>query len=258
MHCSRLVKRTAFSLIELLVVVAMIAILLTILFPSFQFSREGLRSTGCEGGLFALYQGVHMYQTDHDRILPDGFGGWSGGSWRWESHVKRGLIFRYVQDVEAYRCPKFTQMIATLPTHDRYHVTDGKGYGRSYSGNGLMGASNGNRLRWGPYTGFVKFNEPRYLNEIMMFTDDNPWVAHPYSRYAINDGRYVTGRYDTKRPLGGPKHGVVDGSASYHFADNGSGLYATWGISNMVFWDGHVDGLTPDYSKEVFVPREMR
>ncbi len=62
----------AFSLIELLIVVTILAILAAALFPVFARSRERARSIRCVANLRQLGQGVMMYAQDYDDRYPYG------------------------------------------------------------------------------------------------------------------------------------------------------------------------------------------
>ena len=60
----------AFTLVELLVVVAIVAILAAILFPVFQKVRENARRTSCLSNEKQLALGLTMYTQDNDEFLP--------------------------------------------------------------------------------------------------------------------------------------------------------------------------------------------
>lgn len=124
-HC----RGQAFTLIEVLVVVAIIALLISILLPSLQSAREQAKVLVCKTRMNQLFQGHNYYAADHRGVFPhwqwwlyDGFGGAcaksnffkpsyvyraTGGvrstdSRRW---VEYGDIFRYVKNKEVYFCP---------------------------------------------------------------------------------------------------------------------------------------------------------
>jgi prepilin-type N-terminal cleavage/methylation domain-containing protein/prepilin-type processing-associated H-X9-DG protein len=63
MECTR---RSAFTLIELLIVIAVIAILAAILFPVFAQAREKARQASCTSNMKQLGQVMMMYVQDHD------------------------------------------------------------------------------------------------------------------------------------------------------------------------------------------------
>ncbi len=60
----------AFTLLELLVVVAILAILAALLFPVFSQARERARRTACLSNLKQMGLGIQMYSQDYDEHLP--------------------------------------------------------------------------------------------------------------------------------------------------------------------------------------------
>src|SRR5437870_3733437 len=62
-------KRQAFTLIELLFVIAIIAILAAILFPVFAQAREQARATSCLSNTKQIALGLLMYSQDYDEII---------------------------------------------------------------------------------------------------------------------------------------------------------------------------------------------
>jgi prepilin-type N-terminal cleavage/methylation domain-containing protein/prepilin-type processing-associated H-X9-DG protein len=65
-------RRRAFTLIELLIVVAIIAILISILLPALSRSRQIGRSAKCLANLHSLSAAVQMYADNNDGRLPTG------------------------------------------------------------------------------------------------------------------------------------------------------------------------------------------
>ncbi len=63
-------KRHAFTLIELLAVIAILGLLAAVLFPVFAGVRERGRQTACLSNLRQLHLAVTMYASDHDSLLP--------------------------------------------------------------------------------------------------------------------------------------------------------------------------------------------
>jgi prepilin-type N-terminal cleavage/methylation domain-containing protein/prepilin-type processing-associated H-X9-DG protein len=129
---SRSVAR-GFTLIEVLVVVAIIALLVAILLPSLAAARDQAASVVCKTRLRELYTGHIYYAQEYKQFFPhyewwlwDAHPtswsspenlGWythnhvydkSGGTWwpdsgRW---VEYGHIYKYMRDKEVYFCPK--------------------------------------------------------------------------------------------------------------------------------------------------------
>jgi prepilin-type N-terminal cleavage/methylation domain-containing protein/prepilin-type processing-associated H-X9-DG protein len=63
-------RRAGFTLVELLVVVAVIAILAAILFPVFARAREKARQTKCLSNLRQVGLALRMYVDDYDGLYP--------------------------------------------------------------------------------------------------------------------------------------------------------------------------------------------
>lgn len=63
-------KGQAFTLVELLVVVSIIALLIAILLPSLKKAREQARNVQCLSNLRSIMSGVGYYAQDHNSMLP--------------------------------------------------------------------------------------------------------------------------------------------------------------------------------------------
>ncbi len=117
---------TAFTLIEVLVVITIIALLISILLPSLRRARETARIVACKANLTTMHRGHAYYGADNLQYFPDpdwwlwdGAGGsmkswfpglYKGGARPLDSRqwVKFGHIFKYVKNPAAYFCPKDT------------------------------------------------------------------------------------------------------------------------------------------------------
>lgn len=69
---SRTPRRPAFTLVELLIVIAIIAILAAILFPVLARARENARRASCQSNLKQIALGATLYIQDYDEHFPLG------------------------------------------------------------------------------------------------------------------------------------------------------------------------------------------
>jgi prepilin-type N-terminal cleavage/methylation domain-containing protein len=70
----RQTKARAFTMVELLTVIAIIAVLAAILFPVFAQVREQARQSSTMSSLYAVYQATRLYYEDEGRFPPALFG----------------------------------------------------------------------------------------------------------------------------------------------------------------------------------------
>jgi prepilin-type N-terminal cleavage/methylation domain-containing protein/prepilin-type processing-associated H-X9-DG protein len=82
--CPQQRPAAGFTLVELLLVIAIMSILAAILFPAFDHAREAARRTRCASNLRQLALAHRLYVADHDDSLPfwglqgrDGFVTWT-------------------------------------------------------------------------------------------------------------------------------------------------------------------------------------
>jgi prepilin-type N-terminal cleavage/methylation domain-containing protein len=65
-------RKKGFTLIELMIVIAIIAILAAVLVPNFMRAREASRLTACKSNLKSLSTAMETYSTDFDGLYPGG------------------------------------------------------------------------------------------------------------------------------------------------------------------------------------------
>ena len=97
-------KRRAFTLLELVFVIAIIAVLAAILFPMFARARERARRSSCASNLFQIGTALTLYAQDNDgRFPPD--------------DNEFGPIYRYLYDVSIFFCPSVIRRMWTGSSH---------------------------------------------------------------------------------------------------------------------------------------------
>jgi prepilin-type N-terminal cleavage/methylation domain-containing protein/prepilin-type processing-associated H-X9-DG protein len=206
-------SRRAFTLIELLTVIAIIAILAAILIPVVGQVRESARRAKCMSNIRQLGLALHMYAHEHDGRLPVMN---PSPPWAWD--VNRDILEHLSdqgRDRDIFFCPSGTpndgDVFWNYPGH--YRVT---GYVVMIPGAGRV--------------------NPIWVNRTL---DPEPYVFqgethHPSAaqRELVADGTVSVGRNFSDVPGGGA--GVVD--RTNHLDDSG---VAAGG--NICFLDGHVE-----------------
>ena len=248
-------NKKGFTLVELLVVVAIIAILAAMLLPALSRARERARAAVCMSNLKQIANAFHMYTLDYDGYLPpERYRAYSSGSsyrsYQWlllklpwypyklgylpapPEENKKWLNKTYgTPAVGVFRCPSCKPFSA---------CGSGGGYSAGY---GVLyyadGTPSGGYPTGNPSThewGFFKYWPGNY--EI---PDKIDWVKHPSDRALILDSAMYSNEI-------GPA--VLD---VYHPDPTINGRSMTWeemghgaarrhnGGSNVAMVDGHVE-----------------
>jgi prepilin-type N-terminal cleavage/methylation domain-containing protein len=120
--------RRAFTLVELLVVIGIIALLISILLPALSKARESANIIACGNNVRQLMMAFRMFANDHNATLPGAYYGRNTSDPEWKSDwlygpavnqapaalkltPQVGTLWPYIgQNYKVYRCPSRPEM----------------------------------------------------------------------------------------------------------------------------------------------------
>lgn len=117
----------AFTLIEVLVVIAIVAILAALLLPALSSAKAKARQTGCLNHLRQLSFAWQMYSGDNHGVLVENLpfrsntNSWVVGELKSQlqhtntNAIRQGRLFPYVNQPGVYRCPADSAQVAGTP-----------------------------------------------------------------------------------------------------------------------------------------------
>jgi prepilin-type N-terminal cleavage/methylation domain-containing protein len=100
----RLYAKQGFSLLELLTVIAIVAILAAILFPIMKSAKDRAKTTACITHLHDIAVGLKTYKIDNNKY-PDCLLGFRPSGSSAMSTATGALYPEYVRDIGAFTCP---------------------------------------------------------------------------------------------------------------------------------------------------------
>ncbi|MBM3475025.1 MAG: DUF1559 domain-containing protein [Armatimonadetes bacterium] len=160
-------RRRGFTLIEVLVVIAIIAILAGILFPVLLRAKESARRTKCASNLRQLGLALQMYAGDYDGLIPLTFPVPHNMIWRDDiGATSHGRLYPYINNLSIYYCPTSTAI-----------KEDGADHGGKGWGGGLGGAWSAYVYREDQCGGSALLDENEGL--AMMLDFNNPGEIQP-------------------------------------------------------------------------------
>src|SRR6476660_6961676 len=110
-------RRRAFTLIELLCVVAIIGILVGLLLPAVQAAREAARRMSCTNNLKQIGLAIHNFESTNKTLPPGAV---------WTSKFKRGSVFVYLLPFME-QSNLYNQFDLSKPDIDGTMLADGSG-----------------------------------------------------------------------------------------------------------------------------------
>ncbi|HSI36834.1 MAG: type II secretion system protein [Phycisphaerae bacterium] len=212
--------RLAFTLVELLVVIGIIAILISLLLPALNKAREQSRQVACGSNVKQLMTAVFLFAQDHDGRLPGNYidrtdpdenkrcwmlGGFDNTDDPITGFVngpKAGTLFKYTNSTQIYRCPSLVN-----------EVRRAKGESNGYFDYAKFQVFSGAKLvKIRPE---ARFEYPDGRSERV----PTPIICGEDPAFGINGGNVEAGHANTdkmaKTHNGGTYYGTVDGSVFF-------------------------------------------
>jgi prepilin-type processing-associated H-X9-DG protein/prepilin-type N-terminal cleavage/methylation domain-containing protein len=226
--------RRAFTLVELLVVIGILAVLIALLLPSLSSSREHARSLRCLANLREMVTAAHAYANTYRGYYPPALAASTNGttayadSWDYtivtdmttfKQTAEPGLLWRSGRtDMRIHQCPSFEgSAMAVLNEHTGYN------YNTSHIGRGLYAAG-------------TKFDPPAKVSDVRrpehtaLFGDGE--FGNGGAGGAIGANKYMRSPAPSEFPsdAGVPRHAGTQG-------------YRHRKRTNIAFADGHAESL---------------
>ena len=214
-----------FTLVELLVIIAIIAILLSIVTPALTTALLRVDMTTCQSNLHQLGVAHLSYVADNKhRFVP--FRKWVAGNYTDKAALcdpTRSLIYPYIGIPEFFLCPTFTQVCASNAV-------------RSYVMQHSFGDTEGwyNANNWGNGYSIDTPAQVKEASRLGLVTEEATYKVQAngvwYSQYQVNDAHLVC-----------PDWPARDTIAQFHYPGPGDVDKQIIGVGNVTFVDGHVD-----------------
>ena len=226
------VRQHGFTLVELLVVVAIIALLIGILVPAVGKARSAAESAVCGSNIRQLALANLMYADEHrDRfvpgaakIVPDNLRRWHGARDDTSEPFdpKRGPLWVYLETDDVKQCPSFEDELKGFQSGGETEAGNGGyGYNDAYVGTDAWGdffSDLGAKRTW--------FEDP---GSTVMFTDASFCQDQPSAHLIA---------YSFAEP---PDSKWAENDPSIHFRHNDR--------TNVAWLDGHVASRAMDFTR---------
>jgi len=185
-------RGAGFTLIEILIVIAIIGILAGLLLPVLSSAKARSKQIGCANNLRQVALGFQMYAADNDGRLPENPpSGSSEKAWvkgnmqRAEEAtntwlIRTGEIFPYANNVAVYHCPADLSQFGNVRRS------------RSYSMNGWMGSRFMETNSRAAYRTFIRENELAAARPATL------WMLMDENEATIDDGWFWVTMDDTR------------------------------------------------------------
>jgi prepilin-type processing-associated H-X9-DG protein len=178
--------RRAFTLVELLVLVAIVAVLLALLLPSLKRAQEHARRAACLSNLSQIGRAIMMYVNDYKGRFP------REAFWTPQVGMENCVLAPYGLVEEVYRCPSEDRP-PYRPSLYSYGPPNYDHYQYSYTGNWLVFAS-------GPQHRGICINQVvRSSQKIMVIDESEQTIDDPVwatTNWFIDRQNMLSNRHD--------------------------------------------------------------
>jgi prepilin-type N-terminal cleavage/methylation domain-containing protein/prepilin-type processing-associated H-X9-DG protein len=212
-------RKAAFTLVELLVVIGIIALLISILMPALSKARKQALNANCMSNLRSIGQGLQIYASENKGKFPAHAG---GGWWLWDVTVgTRDAMLKY----------GFNRKILYCPTYPEQDVDGLWNYASDYSVLGyffliqrIAGQPNM------PPLDLTPTQKKNYQPTAIALRDPQTGMASAAETELVTDGT-----------LSANGNFWVKGGYQYPHLTSHMGKYGKPEGGNILFMDGHVD-----------------
>ncbi|MBN2591559.1 MAG: type II secretion system protein [Sedimentisphaerales bacterium] len=225
----------AFTLIELMVVIAIIAMMIGILLPAMQLARDQGYELVCRSTLRQYGIAQSVYLSDNDDYYPNPeFSLISDNEpepeyqtycrWHDKRYPPDGPLWPYLKDAKAHLCPKFNSLARTCgQNHPRHNPDIEVDPVFSYSMNAFLGMR---RDDYANGMGVLRSTEiTRNKSKVFFFSEENMWLRDGCKTVLNDNALWSNGN---------------DWFGTFHNAQR-SNLNS--GTANAVFVDGHAESV---------------
>ncbi len=235
-------NKRAFSLIELMIVISLLALLMAILLPALSLTRSQACRVVCESNLRQLFLANAGYAIENDGhyvpAAPD-ITSESGGKYRWHGvrsnpdepfDPLEGPLSAYLADGKVKECPQKVNFVKEQQWNDNFEQgCGGYGYNMTYIGSRLWQTriNSLEELSY-VYTQTTHVTEIATPGETLMFADTA----------MSNDGRSLI-----EYSFAEPPFTVYNGQVITSFYMSPSIHFRHRGRANIGWTDGHIDSL---------------
>lgn len=229
------VKQRGFTLVEMLVVIAIISLLAALLMPSLRLALETARATFCAGNQRQCYLAANLYAGDNMGIFPAMFKTSGGNNVYWTLYVRgnqslfaAGDGSPYLESSRELLCPQNAMFSMEMAAGNK----DGTGNPSAY-GYGLF------RFTAGETT---SMNES-FGKQINFTAGSRPFIVQYYLN-RVRRPSSVTMFADSTAPksTGAWSVGNISGTTSA-ISDTGRVLLQHTDMANVLHFDGHLQML---------------